>query len=189
MSDPIWYVYQNSKQTGPFEKERVLNMLDTNMIAQNAYLFKAGWKDWCPLEDCLAELGRGRGQEQPPTPGSSPRIRKERSPRATIKGRIIVHNNGQLVIGGGVNISSSGIFVETPDPLFKIGEKLKLTCRVDGFVKAFNVVAVVMRFNEDKKFPVGYGMKFEALDKKIAKEIQILIDQSNEILNQQIATK
>ena len=187
MSEQIWYVYQDSNQSGPFETEKILQMLDKDMISQNAFLFKAGWKDWRPLADCLEKLGK---TTPPPIPNPvAEPVQQDRSPRATIKGRIIVHNNGQLVIGGGVNISSSGIFIETPDPLFKIGEKLKLTCRVDGFIKAFNVVATVMRYNKDQKYPVGYGMKFDALDKKIANEIQQLIDQSNEMLNQRQVAK
>ncbi|MFK7825118.1 MAG: PilZ domain-containing protein [Oligoflexales bacterium] len=178
MSEQVWYIYQQSQQQGPFDHPKIMQMLGTNMISQDAYLFKVGWKDWLPLEDCHGQLGTT------PSGNADTIVREARAPRATIKGRIIVHNNGQLVIGAGVNISSSGMFVETPDPIFEVGETLKVTCRIDGFLQAFNASAQVMRFNQDRKFPVGYGLKFVALDKKVESEIQGLIDQSNQILQE-----
>ncbi|MCB9229104.1 MAG: PilZ domain-containing protein [Deltaproteobacteria bacterium] len=182
MNDLVWYVYRHPEgQTGPFDKQQITRMLDSNMIPQNAYLYKTGWEDWRPLSEALESLGETRSSKE--MSGPEKRAHIDRSPRATIKGRIIVHNNGQLIIGGGVNISASGIFIETTDKLFQLGETLKLTCRVDGFLKAFNATAVVTRFNDDHRFPLGYGMKFEELDKAIAREIQALIDQINEHLS------
>ena len=172
--EQIWYIFQDAQQTGPYEEKHIRESLQKGDIAGDAYLFKVGWKDWRPVEDCTSELGTSVA-----TSSASTTDRRTRAPRATIKGRVIVHNNGQLVIGGGVNISSSGIFVETPDLIFNVGETLKLTCRVDGFLKAFNVTAKVMRFNSDKRFPIGYGLKFSALDQVIALEIQRLVDQAN----------
>ena len=92
---------------------------------------------------------------------------------------MIVHNNGQLVIGGGVNISSTGIFVETKDQLFTVGERLKLSVRAEAFTKPFNVVAQVVRYNSDPRFPVGYGLRFEDLDDAIGREIQKAVDSAN----------
>ena len=184
MSEHIWYIYQQSQQTGPFDLPKIMEMLTNNMISQDAYLFKVGWKEWRPIEECQAELN---GPDLPSPEIQAPeetkqRERQDRAPRATIKGRVIVHNNGQLVIGSGVNISATGIFVETQDKIFEIGEELKLTCRVDGTPKAFNVTAKVMRFNEGGKFPIGYGLMFITLDQHVAQELQRLIDQANQVM-------
>ncbi len=92
---------------------------------------------------------------------------------------MIVHNNGQLVIGVGVNISTTGIFVETRDEIFKLEEKLKLSVRVDGIKRPFNVIARVIRYNSDVRFPSGYGLKFENLDPKIKDEIEGLVKVQN----------
>jgi hypothetical protein len=145
------------------------------MIAQDAYLFKVGWKDWRPIEETYDELGVD-GLPPAPEKGSE---RRDAAPRATINGRVVVHNNGQLVIGAGVNISSTGIFVETRDQLFTVGEKLKLSVRAETFSKPFNVVAQVVRYNSDPRFPVGYGLKFEDLDDAIGREIQAAVDAQN----------
>jgi Tfp pilus assembly protein PilZ len=168
--DIHWYVYQNSQQLGPFATPQILQMLSTNMITQNAYLFKIGWKEWRPIEDTFEELGY-KSNVEPSTPE-----RRAVAPRATINGRVIVHNNGQLIIGSGVNVSASGIFVETTEQLFTIGERLKLSVRIEGFVKAFNVVAHVVRFNSDPKYPVGFGLAFENLDQQMRDEIQRMVE-------------
>ena len=170
MSDQNWFVYQGNQQLGPFSTAQVTQMLDSKMIAQDAYLFKAGWKDWRPLEDCHDELGL---KTAAPAPSSAER--RFAAPRATIQGRVIVHNNGQLIIGSGVNISSSGIFVETQEQIFTVGEKLKLSVRIDGFVKSFNVFARVVRYNSDPRNPVGFGLSFEGLDKNVGDEIERMV--------------
>jgi hypothetical protein len=174
MSDQTWYVYQNGQQLGPFAGPQIKQMVDSKMIPQDAYLFKVGWKDWRPIEECFEEVGIDAGTAPPTAPE-----RREAAPRATVSGRVVVHNNGQLVIGGGVNISASGIFVETKDQLFSVGERLKLSVRCEGFTRPFNVVAQVVRYNSDPKLPVGYGLKFEDLDEQVGKEIQSAVDAQN----------
>jgi hypothetical protein len=175
MNDQVWYVYQHGQQLGPFAALQIRQMIDIKMIPQDAYLFKVGWKDWRPIEETLEELGVAGA---PKTTKASDE-RRSTAPRATIAGRVIVHNDGQLIIGSGVNISSSGMFVETRDQMFNVGERLKVSVRVDGFSRAFNTVAQVVRFNSDPRFPVGYGLRFEGLEGEIAKEIQSAVDKQN----------
>jgi PilZ domain/GYF domain 2 len=170
MSDQHWFLFQGNQQQGPFDTATVTQMIGSKIIAHDAYLFKGGWKDWRPLEDCYGELGIKGVSVETSTPE-----RRYSAPRATVQGRVIVHNNGQLIIGSGVNISSSGIFVETQEQIFTIGEKLKISVRIDGVTKAFNVFARVVRFNSDPRNPVGFGLTFESLDKHIGDEIDRLV--------------
>jgi hypothetical protein len=176
MNEQVWYVYQNGQQLGPFAGQQIRQMVDSKMIPQDAYLFKVGWKDWRPIEETYDEIGI----EAAATAGAKGNERRDAAPRASISGRIIVHNNGQLVIGSGANISSTGIFVETKDQLFTVGERLKLSVRADAFAKPFNVQAQVVRYNSDPRFPVGYGLKFEDLDEALAREIQSAVDAQNQ---------
>ena len=175
MNEQVWYVYQNGQQLGPFAGAMIKQMVDSKMIAQDAYLFKVGWKDWRPIEETFEELGLAASAP----PGIKTSERRDAAPRATVSGRVIVHNNGQLVIGGGVNISSTGMFVETKDQLFTVGERLKLSVKAEGFSKPFNVQAQVVRFNSDPAYPVGYGLKFEDLDEGVALDIQKAVDAGN----------
>lgn len=173
MSEQVWYVYQGGQQIGPFTSEQLNQMHTSKMVALDAYLFKTGWKDWRPLEECIEEAGlngkNARATEQ----------RKLGTPRATIQGRVVVHNNGQLVIGAGVNISATGIFVETRDQIFNMGEKLKISVRAEGLTRPFNVVAKVIRYNTDTRFPIGYGLQFEGLEDSVRNDVQGLVDRQN----------
>lgn len=177
MSEQLWYVFQQSQQIGPFTQEVVVQMISTKMIAHDAYLFKVGWKDWRPIEDAYEELGMNKPEGKVST--DIIESRRLGAPRATIKGRVIVHNNGQLMIGEGVNISESGMFVETTEQLFTVGEKLKLSVRADGINKPFNAVAHVIRYNSDSRFPVGYGLRFEEIESSITAKIKSLVDEQN----------
>ena len=181
MSEQIWYVYQNGQQLGPFANLQVKQMIDSKMIPQDAYIFKVGWKDWRPIEETFSELGL----PAPTMPAGHSTIktvaeRRDAAPRATISGRVVVHNNSQMVIGSGVNISSTGMFVETTDQMFAVGERLKISVRVDGFSRPFNVLAQVVRYNGDPQFPVGYGLRFDDIDPAVAKDIQQAIDRQNQ---------
>ena len=172
----IWYLYQDATQMGPFDAEQLLEVHHNNMIAQDSYVFKVGWKDWRPVEEGLEELGIKMNDQT--VNDNELAQRRVNAPRASISGRVVVHNNGQLSIGTGVNISPTGIFVETKDKIFQIGELLKISVRADGLSRSFNVVAKVIRFNADGRFPLGYGLRFENLEESIKEEIVHLVDQA-----------
>ena len=176
MGDQTWYLYQNGQQIGPFDTHQVTQLYINKMVSHDGYIFKVGWKEWRPMEEGYEELNvpRPDGVAQDQTALEK---RKNGAPRATISGRVVVHNDGQLSIGNGVNISSTGMFVETEDQLFTVGEQLKLTVKCNGIQKAFNVLAQVIRFNSDPRFPIGYGLKFENLETSIREEIQQLVEQ------------
>ncbi len=175
MSELFWYIYQQKQQMGPFAQDQIVQLFHNKMIAQDAYLFKVGWKDWLPLEACFGHLEIS----SPKTKSNmSPDDRIKSAPRATISGRVIVHNNGQLVIGKGINISATGIFIETTEKLFATGELLKLSVKVDGLEAAFNVEAEVIRFNSNPKFPLGYGIRFINLPVEMGKKIENLVNKN-----------
>jgi hypothetical protein len=178
MSDEnIWYLYQNSNQMGPFDTQQILQMFNSNMIAQDGYVFKVGWKDWRPVEEGLDELGLKFSS----TPASPKELetRRQAAPRASIAGRIVIHNDGQLAIGKGINISPTGIFVETTEKLFQVGEQIKMSVRAEGISRPFNVVAKAIRYNSDPRYPIGYGLKFEELEDGIKSEIMDLVKQES----------
>lgn len=182
MSAKEWYYYQNSNQSGPHEFSEIVELINNHIISQDCYLFKTGWADWRLIGECIEELGLPSTSFDFNSDGNR---KVQRAKRMTIDGKIIVHNNGKLSIGSGVNISSSGIFIETEEKLFEIGEQLKVTCKVRGFKKAFNTQAEVVRFSSENGDPKGYGLKFTALDQQVVHEINELIDKLNHDPNDQ----
>ncbi|MFY7927507.1 MAG: PilZ domain-containing protein [Oligoflexus sp.] len=182
MSEQVWYLYQNGQQTGPFDTQQVSQIFHSNMIAKDGYIFKVGWKDWRPVEEGYEALGLINPDKKTMTPEEEQahiERRLKAAPRATISGRVVVHNNGQLTIGQGVNISVDGIFVETSQQLFTVGENLKLSVRAQGMPQAFNAEAVVIRVNDDKRFPVGYGLRFSKIDSRSKESIKRLVNEAN----------
>lgn len=178
MSDQVWYLYQNGQQVGPFDTQQVSQLFINNMIAEDGYIFKVGWKDWRPIEEGYEALGLER-PEGVDASASAVERRRANAPRASISGRVVVHNNGQLTIGQGVNISATGVFVETTDQLFTVGEQLKLSVRCDGLSKAFNAEALVIRYNTDQRYPLGYGLQFTQIDERCREDIQRLVESLN----------
>lgn len=185
MSDQTWYVFQNAKQIGPFNNVQLGKLIVEESILQDAFLFKTGWADWRPIGECIQDLEQVRKHmneavQPPPVPISPEGMnaagsRRHGAPRASTHGRIIIHNNGQLSIGSGVNISVTGIFVETREQLFDVGEQLKLSVRCDGMSRPFNVVAEVTRYNANPLWPIGYGLRFADLSEEIKDQIEKLV--------------
>jgi hypothetical protein len=180
MTPDVWFIYQKQQQSGPFTLEQIQQMYGSGMIdVADGYLFTAGWKDWRSVSDCIGEIAIDDAVA--PTKGEPvPRTqRRVAGPRASFAGRIILHNDGQLVIGGGVNISITGVFIETKDRLFTIGESLKMTIKSEEFGVPFNVTAKVIRYNADSKYAVGYGLMFEDIDEVHIERIREVVDRLN----------
>lgn len=176
MEERIWYLYQNGQQMGPFDADQIKQLHANSMMTQEAYIFKVGWKDWQPLEDCGHELGIGGNAAA--ISAEETKQRRQNAPRATVKGRVDFHNDSQIASGMGVNISASGLFVETTKDIFQLGELVKVTVRIDS-LDTFNALAKVIRFNKDAQFPVGYGLMFEQISNESKTKIQELVDEQN----------
>ena len=188
MSEFSWYVYQAGQQMGPFSDEQVRQLLTIKMISQDAFIFKDGWEDWRSIKEIFSDTQANQAPPpSPPAPTSGavpkqPRPQQhlqQRMARVGIKGRVVAHNDGRVIISGGINISASGIFVETEienkTPGFQVGEHIKLTIKADDLSYPFNVVAEMMRFNSDNSnHPTGYGMKFIDLPADIKTDIERL---------------
>lgn len=186
MNELIWYIFQNGKQIGPFENNQLNQMIVNGMVNEDAYLFKAGWKEWRPIEDVSDELKMisqppGTSGALPKKPEESEKLadRRNQAPRATIKGQIIVHNGGNLALGQGANISTTGIFIETKENLFYVGEKLSITVRCEGIGKPFNALAEVVRHNADEQYGTGYGLRFYELREDHKQRIEDLVEKAN----------
>ena len=173
-----WYVFANNKQSGPFSDQEVKDSLSQNVFSENSLLFKVGWKEWRPLKDALAEIEGSA--PLPPAPPHKGAPERRKFPRATISGEVVVHNNKNITHSLGVDISASGMFIETHEEIFSVGETIKATCRIQKLSKPFNIQAQVIRFTTASTHqPSGYGLKFLKIDADRVTEIQKLIDREN----------
>ncbi len=170
MTQPIWYIYQNEQQLGPFTDAQVVQLHSNKMVAESAYIFKSGWEEWKPIEDGLKLLGVESIENANSHEGDERREHR----RASISGRIIVHNRGDVTYADGINISENGLFFETQNEVFKMGEEVKVTIQVREFTRPYNARGVVTRHSSDPEWLIGYGIKFESLDPRLRDEIKLL---------------
>lgn len=161
MANKEWFVFQDEAQQGPYTLSELRSLCEEGRLSDSAFLFQIGWKNWREISGLADELRL--------KPADSGGEKRAQPPRASIRGRIFVHNKLELCLSEGVNISSTGIFVETRQHLFKPGEELILTCKIVGLGEPFHVQGLVMRYSEN---PRGYGIKFLKLKRELSQRIE-----------------
>lgn len=178
MSEQAWYIYQNDQQLGPFSSEQVHQLTLSNMVAEDAFLFRAGWDKWRPIKECSKELGAVEEKDSK----TSAKSRDNRAkPRALVKGRVIIHNNGDIDFTSGINISETGIFIHTKNDYFKVGDNIKVTIQIKQLSKSYNTSAKVVRHNKDSRWDVGFGLMFMNPEKDLIQEIRDMFAEEDEM--------
>lgn len=174
MKNLEWYLFQNDQQLGPFAVEQLAQLNHNKMIAQNAYIFKMGWDDWKPISEAWDQLGfQGMAPSvEIPTPSR----RGGFASRVAVTGSVILHNDEHVVEGSGANISETGLFIETKEQPFNVGDLIKLTLRIDTMTRSYNTGAYVIRYNSNPSWPVGYGLTFHEAPSKLIAEIKKIIE-------------
>jgi len=80
--------------------------------------------------------------------------------RYNLEAKVIIEKNDRYLNGYALNISSSGLFVKTNKRVFRDSETIRLKIRPRGGRRFYKAVAEVVRFNEDSRYPSGYGLRF-----------------------------
>ena len=175
-----WYIYQNNQQLGPFEQSQIQQLLATKMIAHESHIFKAGWVEWRLVKDCMEEI-HGTGQFEVEESSLTGSKINQAARRVSFEGRVVAHNQKTCVQGKATNISASGLFVQASEPIFTIGEELKVSIRGGDLAKPFNATADVVRFNSDSRFPLGYGLRFQDLEGMATSEIERMVEKTTAV--------
>ena len=174
-NEAVWFIFSQEQQLGPFTKAQLYQQFQKNKFPPDVHLFREGWKEWLPLNDCASELGLPFDLS-----GNTVSLqdRRRKGSRVGIAGQIIVHNQGDLAIGSGVNLSGTGLFVETTQQIFRVGETLILTCKVKQMPTPFHAKAEVIRFNAGNNDPTGFGLRWTEISDAIQQDIQKLTNAS-----------
>lgn len=80
--------------------------------------------------------------------------------RVRFTGKAMLHKNDRYIKGKVLNISKSGVFIEAGRYLFRENERVRLYIKPDGMSKGYKSIAIVSRYNNDPRYPKGYGLKF-----------------------------
>lgn len=84
---------------------------------------------------------------------------KRRAARYGFAAKVLIHKNSRYVMGHGINVSRTGVFVEATRDVFKVNEMVRLDIRPQGTTTTYKVIARVVRFQEDGDRR-GYGLEF-----------------------------
>src|SRR5690606_34491233 len=78
--------------------------------------------------------------------------------RLPFKAKAVLHKNDRYVKGTVLNVSKTGIFIESEREIFKENETVRLYNKPQGLKKQYSVIATVTRYNNDPRYPRGYGL-------------------------------
>lgn len=89
-------------------------------------------------------------------------LRGKTSPAMRFKwqAKVVLSKHERYTKGRVVNISNSGIFIETHKNVFRLHENVKLYIKPDDGGDAYTIIAKVIRFTSNGKNPPGYGLRF-----------------------------
>lgn len=156
----IWFYYASENQVGPMTESEIRGAIAQGQVSPNDYVYRDGFADWKHLKD-VTELADELAQKQAPSPSD----RRSHSKRVPIQELVVAHNDVHVASGFISNISTSGIFLETSDSVFKVNDELKLTLKDGkGLGKPMHLRATVVRHANDARYAMGYGLELRELD-------------------------
>lgn len=162
MTENVWYYYDGEKQFGPVGDDKLKTLICSGHVTPEYYVFGAGFDDWRPLTEVedLAKL--------------APQIsgRRPAAERAPIVEVVIAHNGRNIASGTLCNISVSGVFFQTKDMVFDVGEEVKLTLKEGAELgKPIHLHCRVARHSPTRHPSVGYGLEILDLDEDTQRRI------------------
>lgn len=169
MSSAQWFYYSNDKQVGPVSEAELKVAIVDGKINVHDYIYTDGYSDWKMLKEAPEYSKYCQVGAVPPPPGNSGKLPNR--PRAKLQENAIAHNDQSLAKGAILNISTTGVFFETKDNVFKVNEEIKLTLKEGkGLGKPIHLKARVVRHAKDTD-KSGYGLELKDVDDKVIERI------------------
>lgn len=169
--EPKWYIHSNFIESGPFSKEDVIEIIESNKLANDSYVFREDWKRWAPIIE-TKEFSKYFSNQKLQN-NSTEKI--DRHERVTVKARVEIFREKHLVLTNTVDISKSGIFIETDRNILKQGEIVRLICRFNNSNDVVEAKAEVMRYIDQPTKVHGYGLRFSEIDTSVLNVIDRLV--------------
>lgn len=172
MAENVWYYFDGEAQVGPVSEEKLRALVVSGQVTPEYYVFRNGFDDWKLLSE-VSELA-----------ALAPRIsgRRPVAERAPITEVVIAHNGRHIASGVLRNISVSGVFFETSDRSFQVGDDLKLTLtQGQELGKPIHLRCRVARYSANNKPAVGYGLEILDLTEEIQQRIYEYIQRRKKV--------
>lgn len=174
-SEAPWWVFQDGACQGPFRKDELARLILAKRVVAQALIWREGWSEWRPVAAGLNELAGDVGSVR----SMEPKVGGERrvgAPRIPMKGPVHVTGlDASRLRAELLNISISGLFLNTPRPHLQIGQVVQLNVASPDLGLPFDAKAEVTRYNADARFDVGYGFRFIEVDNQVIVAITKLV--------------
>lgn len=168
-----WYLFQQEIVHGPFTRDQLVALILNRRVDGVALLMREDWGEWRPLVDCLDDLSNDESARKAKEARAAER--RIGAPRIAFTASITAKSPAQQTLARAKDISVSGIFIQTPATPFRLGEHVEIHVASPDLREPFQAKAEVMRFNANRRFDVGYGLRFVGLDNKVVAEIARLV--------------
>jgi hypothetical protein len=164
LNERIWFYYANEEQVGPMTELELKTAIAEGTLADSDLVYREGFPDWRVLGE-VSELREPVKVPLASIPISSSAAKGRRAPRAMIHELVVAHNDTHVASGHITNISTTGVFLETEDAVFKMNDDVKLTLKEGkGLGKPMHLKAVVVRQARENGIHIGYGLELRGLD-------------------------
>lgn len=159
-----WFVMKGQSQFGPFSKGDIIRMMQERAVYEFDFIWNASMKDWARLAEvqefsaqAITDLYKSKSEK-----GS---FLDRKHARQKFEGKILVHNNDEVWVADGKEISAGGLGLYISNALIVPGQQVYLHVRgVDGR-EPFNVIGEVVskKFSKDassRNNRIEYGVRF-----------------------------
>jgi hypothetical protein len=151
-------------------EEDILGKMVRKEVKESDYVFRAGFENWQLLSQTPQLMDKLKLAKVPPVPPHQDQGKDKRAAlRGDINEGVVAHNGAKIASGVLRDISTGGVFLETKQKIFQIGEVIKLIVKEGKNIgKPIYFSCEVVRVDGSK----GYGLKFKDVSEDTFKCIE-----------------
>lgn len=170
----VWFYYARGRQVGPMPLRNIREAIADGSLTPEDYVYRDGFRDWKQVNEVpeILELAKGAAASSDldsTTDVSQGDNHEERriEARAAIHELVVAHNDTKIAKGNIVDISATGLFLQTDTMCFSINEEIKVTLKEGkGLGRPLNIRGVIVRQANDSRHGQGYGLEIRNIDEK-----------------------
>lgn len=163
-----WFLYYDNTQFGPFHRDEVVRLLQTQKIQLTAFCWTEGLKEWIHLDKVayFKEHSKNATTAPPAAKGE-----KRANPRHPLMAKILLSDEHTVITGLCRDISVGGMQVLTEKVPGDVGTAILINVSPSGpiGIEPFVAKGIIVRKLEDGR---GFSFRFEKLNEKSKKSIE-----------------
>ena len=169
-----WFVLKGQSQFGPFTQHEMVRLMQEKSLFEFDFIWNSSMKDWKRLVE-VEEFSKENIQSLLKNKTTKDSFFSRQYERTPFEGRVIVHNQNEMWVASGKEISQGGMGLYIADSMIVPGQVLNFHVKGHGDQETFNVKGEVvskqfLKGARGKGQKIEYGVKF-LTDKLSHKEL------------------